>query len=174
MREYVTDALVLAKEPLRDQDGRYFFFTKRYGKMVGKATSSRKITSKLAGHLEPGSFARVRFIERDGNGSNGNGSAQIADALKYGRAAAALGDLERLSRILAEGEPDAALWEALPQFSWSAILSLLGWDARHAACDHCGGSAEAFFILRQEFFCVRCASKLPSDALILVDTRAGG
>ncbi len=186
MREYVTEALVLAKEPLRDLDGRYFFFTKRYGKVVGKATSSRKITSKLAGHLEPGSFVRVRFVERNGSGGNGNGAAQIADALKYGRTAALAGDLAIVSRLLADNEPDAALWNALAadravtaqaassgmpgngRFSWPLILALLGWDPRHAACETCGGAAEAFFIPRQEFFCARCASKLPRDEVLLL------
>ena len=79
MQEYVTDALVLKKEPLRDFDARYFFFTKKFGKMKGRATSARKITSKLAGHLEPGTLVTARFVER--NGGNGNGGVQIADAL---------------------------------------------------------------------------------------------
>ena len=62
MQEYVTDALVLKKEPLRDFDARYYFFTKKFGKLKGKATSARKIVSKLAGHLEPGTLAKVRFV----------------------------------------------------------------------------------------------------------------
>lgn len=167
MREYVTDALVLVKEPLRDFDGRYFFFTKTFGKAVGKATSSRKITSKLAGHLEPGSFAQVRFVERNGNG---NGSAQIVDALRYGKATAKLGDLELLNKMLIAGEPDSALWDRLSEgnFSWPGVLALLGWDPLHAVCEICGKKAESFFVPRQEFFCVACASKLDRDALILL------
>lgn len=165
MREYVTDALVLAKEPLRDLDGRYFFFTKKFGKVVGKATSSRKITSKLAGHLEPGSFVRARFVDRN----HGNGT-QITDALRYGKAAATVGDLDSLSRILADAEPDAALWSELgrERFSWPAVLALLGWDPRHAACETCGGPPYAFFLPRQEFFCRTCASKLARNALLLL------
>lgn len=172
MREYVTDALVLAKEPLRDLDGRYSFFTERFGRMAGKATSSRKITSKLAGHLEPGSFVRVRFVERNGaSGGNGNGIAQIADALRYGKAVVPIGDLELLGRILADGEADEVLWGALARegrWSWPAMLAHLGWDPRHAACERCGGAAEAFFVPRQEFFCPRCASKLPRNEVILL------
>ncbi len=170
MREYVTEALVLGKEPLRAADGRYHFFTRRFGKMAGKATSSRKITSKLAGHLEPGSFANVRFVERN---SGTGGSAQIADALQYGKAAAPPRDLELLWRVLAEGEADEALWQEVSRFgaspSWTAMLAFLGWDPREAGCAACSrGAPAAFLIPRQEFFCNACASKLERDDLILM------
>ena len=168
MQEFVTDALVLRKEPLRDFDARYSFFTKRFGKVVGNATSARKITSKLAGHLEPGSLTRVRFIERN----HGNGT-QITDALKHGAVAMPLSDLGFLERMLAEGEVDEALWDECVggRFSWSAVLRILGWDPRHAACTVCGKRAAAFYITRQEFFCKDCAlgaSKSVRDALILL------
>ncbi len=171
MQEFVTEALVLRKEPVRDFDARYSFFTKRFGKIIGKATSARKITSKLAGHLEPGSLARVRFVEPN----HGNGT-QIADALKYGAVAVPLMELGFLDRMLAAGEADEALWRECVNgsFSWPAVLRLLGWDPRHAACAACGKKAAAFYIPRQEFFCAHCvlgtssASKLARDALILL------
>ncbi|MGC9599067.1 MAG: recombination protein O N-terminal domain-containing protein [Minisyncoccia bacterium] len=174
MQEYVTEAVVLAKEPLRDFDARYSFFTKRFGKLKGKATSARKITSKLAGHLEPGTLAKVRFVER--NGRNGNG-VQIADALKYGKLAALLTDLHFLNKMLSEGEPDAALWNELTRehkeerFPWGSALRILGWDPQEAVCEECskGRKAAAFYIPKQEFFCVVCASKLDRDELLLLD-----
>lgn len=172
MREYVTEAVVLAKEPYRDFDARYAFFTKRFGKIMGKATSARKITSKLAGHLEPGSVATVRFVERNGGSGNGNGMPQIADALKYGKLAATPGDLHFLNRLLPEWEADAALWDELARdgFSWERLLGILGWDLRHAVCEGCGQRQEiaAFYIPRQEFFCAACASKLDRDELLLL------
>lgn len=168
MQEYVTDAIVLKKEPLRDFDARYWFFTKKFGKIKGKATSARKITSKLAGHLEPGTLTKVRFVER--NGANGNG-AQIADALKVRMLGAPLVGLHKLNSILPEGEPDAELWNELigGTFSWSGILRILGWDPQGAACESCGRVVTAFFIPKQEFFCTACASKLDPDALILLN-----
>lgn len=173
MQEYVTEAVVLRKEPLRDFDARYSFFTKRFGKIVGKATSARKITSKLAGHLEPGSFVKVRFVER--NGGNGNG-AQTADALKLGKVAASPTDLYFLNKMLPEREADIALWDELTRergeqrLSWENVLRILGWDPRGAVCEACGKGkkAEAFYIPKQEFFCAACASKLPRDELILL------
>jgi recombinational DNA repair protein (RecF pathway) len=163
MQEYVTEAIVLHKEPVRDADARYSFLTKKFGKVVGKATSSRKITSKLAGHLEPGTVVTARFVER--------GGTQIVDALKSGKLAAAPTDLRLLSGLLAEGESDSSLWEEMAggRFSWRTILALLGWDPRHAECDHCRKQATTFSVARQQFFCTLCASKLGRDGLILVD-----
>ncbi len=143
MQEYVTDAIVLKKEPLRDFDARYWFFTKKFGKLKGKATSARKITSKLAGHLEPGTLVKVRFVER--NGANGNG-AQIADALKVQALGLPLAGLHQLNSILPDGEPDAALWSELMGsargahggLSWPRVLAVLGWDPQDAICEGCG------------------------------------
>lgn len=166
MQEYVTDAVVLEKEPLRDFDTRYSFFTKRFGKLTGKATSARKITSKLAGHLEPGTFAQVRFVER--NGGNGNG-AQIADALKKEKLAVPLSDLRFLNKMLPRGEKDIALWDELTKgFSWPNALRILGWDPHGAACEQCGKKVAYFYLPRQEFFCAACASKLERDELLLL------
>ena len=166
MQEYVTEAIVLHKEPVRDADARYSFLTKKFGKVVGKATSSRKITSKLAGHLEPGTLVTARFVER--------GGTQIVDALKRGKLAAAPADLRLLAALLAEGESEPLLWEKMEegQFSWRATLALLGWDPQHAACERCGKAATAFSVARQHFFCASCAanaSKFGHDELILVD-----
>jgi recombinational DNA repair protein (RecF pathway) len=167
MREYVTEAVVLAKDPLRDRDTRYFFFTKRFGKVIGKATSARKITSKLAGHLEPGNLVEVRLVER--NGGNGN-STQIADALKTRRLALSLSDLNFLNALLHEGEADPALWGELigTTFLWSRALAILGWDPAGAVCEECGKKVTHFYLQRQEFFCVACASKLERDKLLLL------
>jgi DNA repair protein RecO (recombination protein O) len=173
MQEYVTDAVVLEKEPLRDFDTRYFFFTKRFGKLVGKATSARKITSKLAGHLEPGTFVQVRFVERNGGGGNG---AQIADALKKKTLTASPLDLRFLNKLLHHGEPDDALWGELMNtaagadvpFPWPEILKILGWDPHGAACEQCGKKVAYFYLPRQEFFCAACASKLERDELLLL------
>ena len=179
MQEYVTDAVVLKKEPLRDFDARYAFFTKRFGKIVGKATSSRKITSKLAGHLEPGTLATVRFVERHGGGGNGSAGGgasvipQIADSLKRGTIVATVTNLHFLSALLLEWEPDQALWEELAaeKFSWPNVLRILGWDPTGATCSGCGkrGAMAAFSVKKQEFFCATCASKVNRNELVLLD-----
>ena len=163
MQEYVTNAIILRKDPLREQDGRYTFFTQRFGKVTGRATSSRKITSKLSAHLEPGNLSRVRFVEARGT--------QIVDALKTVRTSLSVTDLHFLSEILPDGEPEPKLWTMFANegFSWTKTLQILGWDSEGVACAQCNKEpARYFYIPRQEFFCSACASKLKKDRVILV------
>lgn len=152
----MTRAVVLDKDLRNDADARYSFFTERYGKILARAKSSRKIVSKLAGHLEPGTLASVRIIEMHG--------AQVIDALTAARTNIPLTDLAMLNNLLGEWEPDAELWQVLvsgERFSWSRILSILGWDPRGAICASCNIAsrpAQRFYLPRQEFFCESCAS----------------
>lgn len=154
MEEYVTDAMVLKKEPSGEYDSRYVLFTKRFGKISAKAKSSRLITSKLAGHLEPGIMAKVRFIDK--------GSTQIVDSLKSTRADISPEDLHLLGSLLPDMQADQELWSLLAHssFSWNEILRVLGWDPRSALCALCHRKASWFFIPRQEFLCDACVSKM--------------
>jgi len=163
MQEYVTDAIVLRKDPQGDLDGRYTLFTKRFGKIRAKAKSSRKITSKLAPHLEPGMVAKIRFIETKGT--------QLIDALKSGSVALSLGDLHFLSQLLPDAEPEPALWELINNgWSWPKALAILGWDPEDAECVDCGAKRPSYFyITRQEFYCREHASKARKDAVIFID-----
>jgi recombinational DNA repair protein (RecF pathway) len=154
MEEYVSDAVVLAKEPRGEKDARYTLFTKQFGKIAGRTKSSRRITSKLAGHLEPGTVAQVRFIEK--------GGTQIVDALKISHSDISLNDLALLGGILPDMQADRDLWKELASgpFSWGSVLRTLGWDPRAALCALCGRRAGWFFVPRQEFLCDACVSKM--------------
>jgi Recombination protein O N terminal len=163
MQEYVTDAVVLTKRPSGEFDARYTLLTKKFGKMTGRAKSSRKITSKLAGHLEPGSVIKVRFIEKSG--------VQIVDALKVARVDISQKDLATLEWLIPEMEADAPLWDLVAHgpFSWSSVIKTLGWDPAEAVCVACGRTKPThFFIPRQEFFCDSCVSKLRSNEVSLI------
>lgn len=156
MHEYVTKAVVLDKATRSGEaDARYSFFTERYGKIAARATSSRKIVSKLAGHLEPGTLTAVRIIEQHGT--------KVVDALKIARVGIPMRSLAALNELLGEWEPDGEMWHELVagSFSWSHALAILGWDPQGAVCVHCGGGAGAryFSIPRQEFFCASCAAR---------------
>ncbi len=151
MQEYVTEAIVLRKQAVGDCDFRYALFTRRFGKMVAKAKSARKIASKLAGHLEPGNIVRARLIERNG--------LLIADALKETRLGVSLADLSFLSDLLPEREAEPDLWAACAagKFARRDILRALGWDPDYAACATCDSRAIYFFnVSSQDFFCRRC------------------
>ncbi len=163
MHEYVTKAVVLDKQTRGGEaDARYSFFTERYGKIRAKATSSRKIVSKLAGHLEPGTLAAVRIIEQHGT--------KVVDALKVTHVGIPMRSLAALNELLGEWEPDRELWDLLSRsapsrssFSWANALAILGWDPEGAVCANCNGTkgreARYFSIPRQEFFCTGCATQ---------------
>jgi len=180
MQEYVTRAVVLDKEARGGHaDARYSFFTERYGKIAARAVSSRKIVSKLAGHLEPGTLAAVRIIETHG--------AQVVDALTAAQTRISLPNLAALNSLLGEWESDKELWRELAgaataKFSWSRVLAILGWDPSGAVCVVCNSPnrpARHFSIRRQEFFCAQCAatfvrhgahaSRFAGNQLLLVD-----
>ena len=53
MTEHFTWGIVLDKKAIGEADGEYSIFTWDVGKVIARATSSRKTLSRLAGHLEP-------------------------------------------------------------------------------------------------------------------------
>lgn len=173
MQEYLSRAVVLDKETRNDADARYSLFTERYGKIAAKATSSRKIVSKLAGHLEPGTLAAVRIIEQHGT--------RVVDALATARLPMPIADLAALSKLLPEWQPESDLWEELQRastaavFPWSRVLAILGWDPSGAVCAHCNllnRPASHFYIPHQEFFCTPCSavpSRFRRSELLLIN-----
>lgn len=196
MQEYLSRAIVLDKEGRsKDADARYSLFTERYGKIAATATSSRKITSKLAGHLEPGTLAAIRIVEQRGT--------RLVDALAERhfsgeqaeqKKSPSLADLAALNRILPEWQPEEELWKMVSGtifsaaekmvpdtiFSWSRVLAILGWDPRGAVCAQCSTTTHAnapqaarpirhFYIPRQEFFCTPCAAHFMHNQLLLID-----
>lgn len=184
MNECITDALVIDREESGEQDARVFLYTEALGGVVAKATSIRKITSKLATHLEPLNFVKVRLIERGNNGSTGY---QIGDALTLHCADAWRASKEslraglELASIFKEGgfrgDPEAEVWRTLvgmfqhaptpPYTAYGArLLAALGFDPRYAACGTCGKEHPARFSFSAlAFFCDRCFSSDASAAL---------
>lgn len=163
MNEYVSDAIVLEKEPQGELDERVAVFARTLGKFSAKVKSSRKITSKLSPHLEPGNFIRVRMIEK--------GNMQIVDALKQHKISGPPDFFYLLGRVLADGEPDENLWSTLisGEKNWKKILGILGWDPEHASCEHCGrGEVFAFHVASQNFFCGPCSNRSRGEMIELV------
>lgn len=164
MQEYITKGIVLATETSGEQDTRFSVFTEKYGKLVARAKSTRKITSKLAAHLQPGSISTVRFVEQKG--------LQLVDALRIRKVAIRAPDLFYIDQMVHEAEPDLELWNALTEnnFSWSLLLQVLGWDPAHAGCVGCGRNTPRHFRVKtQEFFCTTCSSKVRAYELISIE-----
>lgn len=158
MREYVSDAIVLDREGIGEADARVVFYTEKLGRVAARATSARRINSKLSAHLEPGLMVRVRFVEKRG-AENGGIRFQVTDALGRTRPPFAPAVLRLVAELGAEGEPDPALWHALARGRATVreALALLGFDPRHAVCEACGAPAPSRFSPRRaEYFCEAC------------------
>ncbi len=153
MLEQVTQAIVLDKEFTTDAHVRVHLFTRDAGKIVAKATSARKIASKLGPHLEPLSISTVRFVQK-------NHLPMLLDALRFDKLPLISLPNARIVRELApEWEPDHELWEMLAAkkpSSPAAMLALLGYDPTFAACEWCAAPPDWFSFRTQLFICARC------------------
>lgn len=170
MREIITEALVLAKEPVGEFDQRVTLFTERAGKVSAKVTSGRKITAKLSPHLEPFTLATVRLVPGRGE-RNGRSGFQVADALRSNRLSRFDVRLLRLlAGILLEGQPEPELWERIRSGTLSPAdaLRVAGFDPAHASCPACGAPNPGYFLLVDlEYRCRRCLTEaFPRSAYV--------
>ncbi len=175
MLDLNTEAFVLDKEDIGEYDNRIFLYTKDLGKVVARSTSSRKITSKLAAHLQPLSHVKVRLVsKRDYFSGNG---LQLVDALPADSGAHLTNhhsDDSRRQRIeafnflklaLPAGIPDLDVWELLMANNSGSrtsgigeLLEFLGFDPSFAACELCKRSGPEYFFAPDSFFiCKHCA-----------------
>lgn len=166
MLDYTTEAVALDREDRGECDTVYTLFTRSAGKLLARATSARKPTSKLASHLEPGSLALVRLIE-----PRALERARLADALITARARrpAALAILRLASELTPLGEGDLPLFLFLKRVvedrgtarvSIRELLRLVGFDPAHASCARCGGRPVVYFAPGDILFlCRTCRAK---------------
>ncbi len=159
MNEYVTDAIVLDREVTGESDSRVFLFTKLLGRVTARAKSSKKIYSKLSGHLEPLTIVTVRLVEKSG--------FQIVDAVACGRVAKESGKicevltvLAMIKRLTEPHHPDAELWQLIErgELLGRSFLKIMGFDPEHARCDQCERPNPSYFIPSDSLY--RCRSCL--------------
>lgn len=184
MVEYFTEALVLDKEDSGDLDARIILYTEDLGKIIAKAKSVKRITSKLNGHLEPLNFIQVRLVEKNG--------FQIVDALTIANSAnfkenpavffRLLNFIKFFKEMTFDLQPDRKLWLAMKEIvaNWliyqkkekaiyRLIIKILGFDPAHAACVFCRGKEINFFSPEDYiFFCAKCAIKIPKKEIVLI------
>lgn len=161
MLEFVTEAVVLDKIGQGEQDARVYLYTEELGKISAKAKSLRKITSRLAAHLEPGNLVSARIIDKNG--------PQVIDALTISRSKVQRESLQALlllKEAAVESQPDSELWGFLKSgllraggfLGGGAMLSFLGFDPQFASCAYCGKSRpESFYVPDSSFYCGNCA-----------------
>lgn len=154
MLEHYTKAVVLDKEDYGDFDLRVFLYSKDLGRIQAKVKSAKKITSKLAAHLEPGSFVDARVIRR--------GGFQVVDALSSGfmpRDPKNLSLLRLIKDLTMEEDADMEIWEMLSsgKLTSAEVLRVLGFDPQFAACRTCDVGQPTHFLVRDlEYSCLNC------------------
>lgn len=163
MLDFVTPALVLKKEPVDDCDALYTLYTENNGKVKVKATSVRKITSKLAAHLEPGLISKVRLVTKNSLRSNG-ALFQIVDAIKENRLFSDFSFLELVDSITLLSHHDQDLWGFLLKGNpdKGRVLALSGFGEEQA-CATCGIKAVFLYRPDQTFLCANCCSNVPGN-----------
>ncbi len=155
MLEQVTDAIVLDKEWHGEANARVHLFTKEWGRITVKATSARKITSKLGAHLEPLTIATVRLVQK-------NHLPRVIDAVRRDKLSFnEFAGVWLIKELAAEYEPDPALWAVArnpARFTHyaRAIMGVLGYDPQCAACVRCGGAPAHFSTRMLSFVCNKC------------------
>ena len=168
MLDIVTDAIILKKESLGDYNATYTFFTETQGKVTARATSIRKITSKLAAHLEPGLLSKIRLVAR--NGVFGTRSHfQVVDSLLEKRLYTDHPFLEMVSGIALSLHVDPILWDFLVtgDTNRKKLLTLCGFGESQT-CVSCGMPAVNLHHPDQEFMCHNCSVRVPREQIIYI------
>ena len=175
MREYFTPGIVLDREPRNELDEAIIIYTKDLGKVRAFTKSSRKITSKLSGHLTPGRLANIRFVERN--------KLQLVDALSFpppSELKDLLPFLHFVNKITPYGDADLGLWYMIEEIVEGArfspaiyrhLVERLGFFGEEAYCHYCEKNISNFFNLPETtILCAGCSVKLglKSDELIFL------
>ena len=168
MQDIVTDAIILKKENLHDFNAIYTLFTKSQGKVTARATSVRKITSKLAAHLEPGLLSKIRLVARNGV-LGARSHFQVVDALLEKRLYTNHSFLDLVSGISLSLHVDLALWNFLVTGNTDSkrLLALCGFG-ENQICISCGLPAVSLYHPEQEFMCHNCSVSVPKELVIRI------
>lgn len=183
MRELYSKALVLERKNAGEVDGMISLFTEDFGKIVAFAKSVRKPTSKLSAHLQPLTFIKVRFIQRQGPRDGWAIVDCLYDddfsGLDVSKRSDMLPIIGFLNSFLFEFQTDRKLWAYIKHvlgrhYGYSdvakGLLVIMGFDPAKSACFSChSGEVAAFHGADQVFLCPLCASKFPPDKLLLLN-----
>ncbi|MFA6364969.1 MAG: recombination protein O N-terminal domain-containing protein [Candidatus Paceibacterota bacterium] len=177
MKELVSEAIVLGREPSRGSDRTVALLTKEAGYIHVRAVGGLKILSKFAPHLDPGSLVEVRLAKKNGY--------TLTDALTKDRFLIIRNNSEKLGRALRvlffiqyffpENVSDTRLWDTLlkaletGEIKMNDFLIHAGYDIRHATCAMCAARNVAFITVdTHEFICLLCSTKLPENRILLI------
>jgi DNA repair protein RecO (recombination protein O) len=118
-----SQAIILNRSAYRESDSLVTVYTKNFGKLPLVARGTKKIKSKLAGHLEPMSLADILIIK--GKGFDYVGSALTTNAFinlkdNLNKIYYAGRVINWFSRLVKDGQPDERLFYLLSR--WLEVL----------------------------------------------------
>lgn len=155
MTEYYTKGVVLERFPRGELDEAIAIYTKDFGKILALAKSSKKIVSKLSGHLTPGRFINARLIKSN--------NYKIVDAvsMKTDMSAELIRFTEFINKMTGYELPDQRLWNAMEYMFrnaslfygnkipleriYSRFLDILGFGPKFAKCHECDSREVSHF-----------------------------
>lgn len=183
---YNIKAMILKREPFRENDTRVIVYSGERGKLELVARGAKKIKSKMAGHLEPITLAnlmvvRGRIFDYIGSAVSENCYPEIKDNLRKIKAAGRIvsitgklikegeGDgrifslLEEALDIMNKNEPRLADCDLLPAFFVLRLLTLLGYEPELHHCISCqkkiAPADNRFSFIKGGIVCNSCFSK---------------
>ncbi|USN53229.1 MAG: DNA repair protein RecO [Candidatus Nomurabacteria bacterium] len=186
-----THAIVLERRPLREHDRRIVVFTKELGKLELIAKGTQKISSKLAGSLEPLSEIRLHIARGRFDRVIGSVMLHSLAGLRNNLDAFAAANFlaQVVTRLTQPNHPDLELFTSLRQslldmdaqpeqaspivrrFLWK-LFTLLGLQPRLDICARCGkdlGQESYYSADAGGALCAKCAKEqvgafaLPDD-----------
>jgi DNA repair protein RecO (recombination protein O) len=124
-----SEAIVLRTYPLREADLLVTFFTRLEGKVRGVARSAKKSRKRFGGALEPLTYVRAYYEDRERQELARLDSCDViesplADEVSYARAVA----LGHLAELLDEFLPDREVNDAVFRLALSVLARLRGPD----------------------------------------------
>jgi len=166
MAEFITKVVVLEKETIKEYESLIYLFSEDKGLILAKARGIKKITSKLAGHLETKFLTLVRLVE--------GRETWVVDALQEGEIKRSFKELNIIRFLAGRWQRDDEIWDILinnKKISEKDWLAYFGFNSEFASCDICGRGVPVSFDLREHIFlCPGCqvALKLSNDELVLI------
>jgi DNA repair protein RecO (recombination protein O) len=124
-----SEAIVLRTYPLREADMLVTLFTRREGKVRGVARSAKKSKRRFGGALEPLTYVRAYYEDREGQELSRLDACEVLESplateVSYGRAVA----LGHVAEVLDELLPDREANDAVFRLALSVIAGLRGAD----------------------------------------------
>ena len=124
-----SEAIILRTYPLREADLLVTLFTRREGKVRGVARSAKKSKRRFGGALEPLTYVRAFYADREGQELTQLDSCEVlesplASEVSYARAVA----LGHVAEVLDELLPDREANDAVFRLALSVLAGLRGSD----------------------------------------------